>query len=346
MKCRNCGNEIEEELLFCPSCGEKLRESGPLDLTNIDIGYYSSNTSINKDDNHKKRSKKPYIAILCALVIGIGIGYVGRAEYGWEIGPDILNQLKIMDVIKTGTYLLFEELDNTLVKRQNDPIIFESEHHSEEIVSETESQEQAATGDRVVSETESQEQTVTNEDQESYKTETQEQTVTNEVQESYKTDESDVRTVQSLLSQAGYSSLAIDGKLGPKTKAAISDFRDKSGMPPGDFIDQELIDKLTTYIKETQNDNNEISNVEVSDTLVNDDLPRFVLGESKKEFTLSIGERVQPQASIWHGQIEIEDATIISVDEEGIITALSYGTTAVIYHGLGSLQEKYEIIVE
>ncbi len=56
------------------------------------------------------------------------------------------------------------------------------------------------------------------------------------------TDDKSVRIVQQMLKNIGYAETGeVDGKLGDWTKTAIRAFRAENGMPPGDWIDKDLI---------------------------------------------------------------------------------------------------------
>lgn len=83
-----------------------------------------------------------------------------------------------------------------------------------------------------------------------------------------------------------------------------------------------------------------------SNTLVNSDIKRFAQDSANKCFNLKVGERVQPTAAIWKGPVDISDTSVITVDDQGILTAKGAGIAIVTYHGLTSMKETYKVIVE
>jgi localization factor PodJL len=54
-----------------------------------------------------------------------------------------------------------------------------------------------------------------------------------------------VKTIQTLLADAGYDPGPADGRAGPKTTRAVKDYQQKSGVPATGQIDQMLLASLS-----------------------------------------------------------------------------------------------------
>ena len=78
--------------------------------------------------------------------------------------------------------------------------------------------------------------------------ETQEETLSDMYTAQYLESEEGIKMTQQLLAQAGFDYIIDDGKVGPKTRQAVSDFRATAGLPDGENIDQELILALQEYV--------------------------------------------------------------------------------------------------
>ncbi|MBB4302900.1 membrane-bound lytic murein transglycosylase B [Rhodobium orientis] len=55
---------------------------------------------------------------------------------------------------------------------------------------------------------------------------------------------SQTRELQALLNRLGYGAGSVDGKLGPKTRAAIRDYQKRIGMPPDGYANTRLLSNL------------------------------------------------------------------------------------------------------
>ncbi len=108
----------------------------------------------------------------------------------------------------------------------------------------------------------------------------------------------------------------------------------------------EMSESDTTQAETQGEDTKVTSMTESTGLLVNNDLSRYTNGELNRKFILCVGERVQPSASIWNGGISISDEAVISVDDDGTITAKKVGTANVVYYGVGSMSMAYTVVVE
>ena len=292
MKCPNCGADVDDKYMFCPSCGKAIKKAESLDMPemNTDIYYVVK--------PHKKSGWSKVLLIIILLIAGLAALYF------------CIPQVRLTVDSKAAE----------LVSRIQGVRPKETFSQAETKARET------AVRDTAAGETAPKEEPV--------KQDTE-----------HKESEDDVRQVQQLLARAGFDYIVDDGKLGPKTKGAIREFRAQAALPEGDYIDQELIDTLTEYVNSPQADTSSNQSV-VSGRLVNEDIMRMAEGEMSQRYTLSVGERVQPQASIWNGSVDVSDPAVVSVDGEGVLTALASGTATVVYHGVGDMKEAYTIIVE
>jgi len=61
-----------------------------------------------------------------------------------------------------------------------------------------------------------------------------------------------IQEIQSALKNAGLYAGAIDGKLGPKTKAAITNFQQQNGLTADGKVGSKTWEKLKTYLNQNQ----------------------------------------------------------------------------------------------
>ncbi|MFH1478266.1 MAG: peptidoglycan-binding domain-containing protein [Candidatus Omnitrophota bacterium] len=57
-----------------------------------------------------------------------------------------------------------------------------------------------------------------------------------------------IKSIQQALKTAGFDPGPIDGKMGPKTKKAVTDFQRKVGLADSGKLDPKTLEKLKTYI--------------------------------------------------------------------------------------------------
>ena len=321
MKCPYCGNENGDDLLFCPSCGEKLREYGPPDLSGL---YMEGQQAGHPDDEghtpEKSMKAGTAVFILCAVVL------CAAALLFWKPGFLLRKDMPSEDGSRPEP--VTAEENRTTGTEEAAPVTESGGSEREVPATENRDSEKEVPATERTPETETP------------------QTEAPLPETEYTVTESDVRLVQQLLAELGYDYVAVDGKAGPKTKMAISDFREKEGLPSGDHIDRELIDALETSVSRSQAAETFVPDFAGGDSQAFEDFWRYAQGEFSKEFVLQAGEKVQPQASIWNGEIEVNNPQIVSVDNEGVITALSPGTTKVVYHGSGDMKETYTVVVK
>ena len=89
-------------------------------------------------------------------------------------------------------------------------------------------------------------------DEEPVKEENREETSSDMYTAEYLESAEGIKLTQQLLAQAGYDYIVDDGKVGPKTRQAVSDFRVNAGLPDSENIDQELILALQEYVNNPQ----------------------------------------------------------------------------------------------
>ena len=338
MKCPNCGADVDDKYMFCPSCGKAIKKAESLDMPemNTDIYYVVK--------PHKKSGWSKVLLIIILLIAGLAALYFCIPQVRLTVDSKAAELVsRIQGVRPKETFSQAETKARETAVR--DTAAGETAPKEEPVKQETAAGETAPKEEPVKQDTAAGETTAKEEpvDTAAGETAPKEEPVKQDTE--HKESEDDVRQVQQLLARAGFDYIVDDGKLGPKTKGAIREFRAQAALPEGDYIDQELIDTLTEYVNSPQADTSSNQSV-VSGRLVNEDIMRMAEGEMSQRYTLSVGERVQPQASIWNGSVDVSDPAVVSVDGEGVLTALASGTATVVYHGVGDMKEAYTIIVE
>ena len=113
--------------------------------------------------------------------------------------------------------------------------------------------------DQIVLPAHAEETETLSDDKEPDKEENREETSSGTYTAEYLESAEGIKMTQRLLAQAGYDYIVDDGKVGPKTRQAVSDFRVTAGLPDSENIDQELILALQEYVDNPQEQTQTVS---------------------------------------------------------------------------------------
>lgn len=80
MFCKNCGQECQDDSLYCPKCGSKLNDS-----TTYKVNNYTQSNIANKPPTYLAQAI--LATIFCCLPFGIvAIVYAAQVDSKWTIG--------------------------------------------------------------------------------------------------------------------------------------------------------------------------------------------------------------------------------------------------------------------
>lgn len=130
MYCSNCGNQVEDHLMFCPSCGQQTKKpvsSGynpnpnqqqyPVNVSPVSSNANGTNSNGQFYSNGQSTAQKPVVnttpfliwaivnTICCCLPLGVvGIIYASKANSATtqEEADSILKNVKMYNIIGTG----------------------------------------------------------------------------------------------------------------------------------------------------------------------------------------------------------------------------------------------------
>lgn len=108
MYCIKCGNELKENVVFCPKCGSKVEDDETIPVDN-------NGANEKKTTAHKKLSRK--LVIIIALIVIVLVGAIVGGIVGYKVYQDKKHQEEVESFLKS-----IEEARENAINGYNDRI--------------------------------------------------------------------------------------------------------------------------------------------------------------------------------------------------------------------------------